>query len=274
MTKLEDLKRGATVRGRVLVDLNAAAKRDTEISTGLADLDASGKPYTDFRAAQDALIVWKNRLSTIGQVWAARNSPDPFALSFRANCDFAFSRTKTTVVQLKTIDKTPGTTANPVTTTLATVECTSPFSLSAGVAFSTMGEREFAIQPAPVGPGSTTTQNTFVEITDSSIHPLPLGIIHVRLHETGNRLSWHGSFGLAGNLRGQAAGGSNAEFLIGGSLALFRTVFLTPGVYIGQKVSLGAGFQPNGPVPASITQPPLQKSYKPAFGFAITFTKP
>jgi hypothetical protein len=154
------------------------------------------------------------------------------------------------------------------------VECTSPFTVSAGVAFSTVGEHEFAIQPTPVTPGSTTTQNTFVETNDSGIHPLPLGMIHVRLHETNSRLSWHGSFGLAGNFRSQSAGGSNAEFLIGGSLALFRTVFLTPGLYIGQKTSLGAGFTLNSAVPASITQPPLQKSYKSAFGFAITFTKP
>jgi hypothetical protein len=255
----------------VLADLTAAVKRDTDISAGVADVDASGKPYADFRAAQDALAVWKNRLSGVRE---AATLPDPFAMPFRATCDFAFSRTKTTVVQLKVVDKTPGTTSNPTTITLITVECTSPFSVSVGVAFSTIGEREFAIQPAPVSPGSTTTQNTFVEITDSATHPLPLAMIHVRLHETGNKLSWHGSFGLAGNIRGQGSGGSNAEFLMGPSLGLFRAVFLTPGLYIGQKVSLGAGFQTNGPVPPSITQPPLQKSYKPAFGFAITFAKP
>lgn len=259
----------------VLNDLNSAVKRDADISTGLADIELSGKPYADFSAAQDALLGWRDRLAKVIEIWNGRgNNPDPFMKEFHASCEFAFSRTKTIAIQLVKTDKIPGSTSPTTTTPLVSIECTSPFTVSAGVAFSTIGEHEFAIQPAPVSPGSTTTQNTFVEVNDSGIHPLPLGMIHVRLHESNSRVSWHGSFGLAGNLRSQSAGGSNAEFLIGGSLALFRTVFLTPGLYIGQKTSLGAGFTLNSAVPASITQPPLQKSYKSAFGFAITFTKP
>jgi len=268
---IEDQK---TRMSSVLTDMNSAVKRDSDISTGLADIDLTGKPYADFRAAQDSLLGWRDRLSDVVTAWNNGNNPDAFTISFHASCEFAFSRTKTIAIQLIATDKIPGSTAKPTTTPLVTVECSSPFTVSAGVAFSTIGEHEFAIQPAPVSPGSTTTQNTFVEVTDSGIHPLPLGMIHVRLYETNSRISWHESFGRAGNLRSQSAGGSNAEFLIGGSLALFRTVFLTPGLYIGQKTSLGAGFTVNTAVPASITQPPLQKSYKPAFGFAITFTKP
>jgi hypothetical protein len=259
----------------VLNDLNSAVKRDADTSSGLADIDFSGKPYADFSAAQGALLGWRDRLAKVVEIWNGRaNNPDPFMKEFHASCEFAFSRTKTIAIQLVKTDKIPGSTSPTTTTPLLSVECTSPFTVSAGVAFSTIGEHEFAIQPAPVSPGSTTTQNTFVEVNDSGIHPLPLGMIHVRLHESNSRVSWHGSFGLAGNFRSQSAGGSNAEFLIGGSLALFRTVFLTPGLYIGQKTSLGAGFTLNSAVPASITQPPLQKSYKSAFGFAITFTKP
>lgn len=268
---VEDQK---TQMATVLTNMNSAVKRDSDISTGLADIEPAGKPYADFRTAQDALLGWRDRLSDVVTTWNNGNNPAAFTMSFHASCEFAFSRTKSIAIQLVNTDKIPGSTAKPTTIPLVTVECTSPFTVSAGVAFSTIGEHEFAIQPAPVSPGSTTTQNTFVETSDSGIHPLPLGMIHVRLYETNSRISWHGSFGIAGNLRSQSAGGSNAEFLIGGSLALFRTVFLTPGLYIGQKTSLGSGFTLNSAVPSSITQPPLQKSYKPAFGFAITFTKP
>ena len=270
VTRIEDQR--SSLAG-LLAELSLAVKRDSDILAGLPDIEAGGKNYSDFRAAQDALILWANRLAGLLATWNARGvSSDPFAMTFRADCHFAFSRTKTTAVQLTRIDKLPGATSNSSATPLASVECTTPFSVSAGVAFSTIGEKEFAIQAVPTG--ATTTENRIVQISDSSVHPLPLGIAHVRVWEASDILSLHGSFGIAGNLRGQSSGGSNAEFLLGPSVALFRTMFLTPGLYLGQKVSLANGFNTTSAVPTSITQPPLQKSYKPAFAFAITFTKP
>jgi len=169
----------------------------------------------------------------------------------------------------------PGTTATgPETVLSLTVECTSPFTISAGVAFSTIGQHQFAIQPTSATPPATGTVNTFVATDTSDFHPLPLGMIHARLYEFSDTVALHASFGMAGNFQSQSAGGSSAGFLIGPSFSLFRTMFLTPGLYIGEKAGIGAGFRVNELVPSNITTVPLETSYTTGFGFAITFTKP
>jgi hypothetical protein len=154
------------------------------------------------------------------------------------------------------------------------MECASPFIVSAGVDFRTILTREFAIQPVASPPGSTTTINEFVLTSKSSFHPLPIGIVSARLCEPNEAVSLHLSLGMAGNFNSQNAGGSSAEFLVGPSIALFRTMFFTPGLHIGKKSILGDRFVLGNPAPPNITTPPLQTGYTTGFGFAITFTKP
>jgi hypothetical protein len=219
-------------------------------------------------------------MSQLNKRWDAykndkTKNTDPFSEYTDADCEFAFSRTKTTAVSLTRADLMPGTTAtSPETVLSVSVECTSPFTVSAGVAFSTIAESEFGIQPVATPSGSTTTINQFVSTVKSSFRPAPLGMVHARLWEPADWFSLHASFGISGNFSSQNSGGSSAEFLLGPSIAFFRTMFLTPGLYLGRQVSLGGGFKVGDPVPSNITTPPLQKSYIPAFGFSITFTKP
>jgi hypothetical protein len=177
-------------------------------------------------------------------------------------------------VTLSRKDLLPGSDPKNSETILSvTVQCTSPLSVSAGVAFDTIQETTFGIQAVPTMAGSTTTTNTFVVTSQSSFHPVPMGMAHARLCEFGDTVSLHFSFGVGAGIKSQDAGGSSAEFLIGPSVALFRSVFLTPGLYLGQRASL-SGFKVGDPVPSSVTAPPLKTSYVPGFGFAITFTKP
>jgi hypothetical protein len=252
----------------------------------IPDLEQGSSKYNDFQTAQEALISWKTRMTDLQSRWTDYQSgvnsgkteeenPNPFSMSTSADCEFAFSRTKTTSVVLSRIDLMPGTTAtSPEAVLSITVECTSPFTVSAGVAFSTLGEHQFAIQQVPATPPATGTVNRFVTTETSSFHPLPLGMIHARVWEFNEKVALHASFGMAGNFQSQSAGGSSAEFLIGPSISLFRTMFFTPGLHVGTKTSIGGGFNVGDVVPSNITTVPLQKSYTVGFGLAITFTKP
>jgi hypothetical protein len=263
-----------------LLDWEVAANNQTVAA--LSDLDVSSSKYSTFRSAQELLVTWKTRMENILTQWHNYSNshdeqvnPNPFNMEICGDCHFAFSRTKTNALILSRTDLKPGTTStSPETVLSVTVECTSPFTISAGVAFSTIQEHEFGIQAVATPPGSTTTTNQFVSTAKSAFHPLPIGMVHARLWEPSDFFSVHVSFGVAGNIRSQNSGGSDPEYLIGPSFALFRTMFLTPGLHLGREVKLGAGFKEGDPVPSNITTPPLQKSYKPAFGFAITFTKP
>ena len=136
--------------------------------------------------------------------------------------------------------------AKPETILDVTVECTSPFTVSAGVAFSSIGQREFAIVQSSDGKNPPGVVNKFASTATSSFHPLPLGIIHARIWEGlpntwKENLGFHASFGMAGNFKSQSAGGSDVEFLAGPSISLFRTMFFTPGVHIGHKVQIMPG---------------------------------
>jgi hypothetical protein len=166
------------------------------------------------------------------------------------------------------VDLLPGISSASEQVLSVTIECTSPFAVSAGVVFSTVRQQEFAIRPGPNG------ENQFVLSSESRFHPLPLGMVHGRLSEPSESLAVHASFGVAGNFRSQGAGGSDAEFLFGMSFSLFRTMFITPGLQLGRRIELSSGFKEGDTVPSGITEPPLKKSYQAGFALAITFTKP
>lgn len=260
--------------------LNSALAANDQMETSLSSLDYAGDKYKAFQQAQAQLQDWQKQMSKVKSDWEnyttnpAQNG-NPFEMRIAGTCDYAFASTKQTAITLTATDQLPDkTAASPATVLSVTIECASPFNVSAGVAFSTLPNKEFAIHPVATPPGSTTTTNEFVLTANSSFHPLALGMVSARLCEPNEKVAFHLSFGLAGNFKSQDAGGSSAEFLIGPSISLFRTMFITPGLHIGKKTVLGDGFTVGSPVPSNITTAPLQSSYKPAFGLAITFTKP
>jgi len=253
------------------------------LETALSSLDTTGSGYKAFQQAQASLSDWQQQMLKVKSAWDLHSAPgadqslhpDPFVMRFSGNCDYAFSTTKQTAITLTAVDQLPDkSAAAPATVLSVTIECASPFTVSAGVAFTSIPSREYAIQPVATPPNSTTTTNQFVFTANSNFHPVVIGMVSARLCEPNEKVSYHLSFGMAGNFNSQNAGGSSAEFLIGPSLALFRTMFITPGLYIGKKTVLADGFSVGSPVPPNVTTVPLQSSYKPAFGLAITFTKP
>ncbi|HKV64058.1 MAG TPA: hypothetical protein VJO16_19280 [Candidatus Acidoferrum sp.] len=194
-------------------------------------------------------------------------------------CRTVFNMNRSTAVKLTVGDRLPFFDGQQMSSqthdAFVTVTCTSPFSLSAGVAFSSIEQREFAIVQSAPAAGSTTLVSKFGYSSKSAFHPLPLAMAHMRFYESeSHRYAVHATFGIAANIQGTNAGGSNAEYLPGLSFSLFRTMYLTAGVHIGKQASLAGGFNVGDVVPAGITSPPLQTSYKAGAGFAVTFTKP
>jgi hypothetical protein len=269
------------------VALNAATERVQtlasdidEMTTALAALDTSSDAYKSFQQAQAKLGDWRQRLEVLMQLWENHakdpdHYADPTTMRIAGSCDYAFASTKQTAVKLTAIDQLPDkSAAAPSDVLVVTIECASPFNVSAGVEFSTVPYNQFAIQPVATPTGSTTTTNEFVYTTHSNFHPLPIAVVSARLCEPSEKFSIHASFGLSGNFNSDSNGGSSAEFLFGPSIALFRTMFITPGLHIGRESTLANGFSVGNPAPPNVTTPPVRTSYKPGFGLALTFTKP
>jgi hypothetical protein len=206
-------------------------------------------------------------------------SPEAFVLQAEIQCGVLFNRNEQDVFKLILADRTQvfdGQTPQPQTKDgLLTVTCASPFSISAGAAFNTIHNSQFAIVKSQPAAGGSTSVNKFGAVSDSQINPYPIAMAHARLHDwDNNRYAVHFSFGVGANVKSQDSGGSSPEFLTGLSFSFLRTIYVTGGLDIGKQSQLIGGFKVGDIVPSDITTPPVSSSYKPGFGFSITFTKP
>jgi hypothetical protein len=262
-----------------------AANIDSAIT--LANLYRCGAPKQIALPGNVAILkFWSERFQEIGLSTTLPEASlnqlslsDFFVVSTYLQCGNIFNQSSSTTASLTTYDETAtlsGNLAAPTAQqdkTFFTLTCASPFAVSGGVEFSTIPSNEFAIVKS-VGSGTTST-NKFGYSSNSSFHPLPVALAHVRVWESQNqKYAFHFSAGASGNIQGQNSGGSSAEFLTGGSLSFFRTMFVTAGLHIGTKTSLAGGFKIGDAVPSDITTVPVTKSYTTGFGLAITFTKP
>jgi hypothetical protein len=248
------------------------------MQTGVASLLTEASPWTSDgdKAAQFAKKLgivgyWKTEITAL--------LAESFRRQAEVECGVLFNRNEQTVLKLILTDRTSifdGQAPQPQTKdNLLTVACSSPFSLSAGAAFSTIHNQQFAIVKSAPSAGGTTSVNTFGVTADSRVNPYPIAMAHARLHNwSENRYALHFSFGVGANVKGQDSGGSSPEFLTGLSFSFLRTIYLTGGLDVGKQSRLIGGFKLGDTVPSDIASPPVSSSYKPGFGFAITFTKP
>lgn len=255
-------------------DVTAAIKANGDAVTSAAALAPGSTAYKNFFAAHEALSGWHDRIQG-----AISYPATAFQLDDTETCKFAFSSTKKNAVTLTRVDQTPGVVSpKPETVLSVVVECTTPFSVSAGVAFSTVPDNQFVVAAVPIGPAMGTTPAetapTIVQTSSSTFHPLPLAMINARLYEWSDWGAVYASFGIAANTRSQSAGGSTAEYLLGPSVGLFRYFLFTPGVYFGSEATVGNGYAVGSIVPTTVTTVPVTTRYKPSFGLGITFTKP
>jgi len=252
-------------------DLKDAQDRLAAVEKDVLDMASDSDKAREIAKRRGLLSYWQNLITSL--------KAESFVTQTEVPCGVLFNKNKQTAVALVLADRVSlfdFQTPQPQTkNSLVTVECASPFSVSAGVAFSTIVDRELSlVHSAPTG-GGTTSELRFGESTRSRVHPMPMGMVHARFHEwADHRYAAHASFGVAANIKGDNAGGSNAEYLAGLSFSFFRTFYLTGGLHIGQSAELAGGFKVGDLVPSDVTEPPIRKSYKAGFGFAITFTKP
>jgi hypothetical protein len=257
---------------------------DTNLQT--AKDFASGSDNANALTKKIAIVqYWDSLFSTLGlrrdllipAIEALDISP-AFYTSTAVRCGILFNHTSNTTVNIVAADLGPTLQGSDPTIkaqgAFVTVSCGTPFSVSAGVGFSSIEQKQFAIIQSPDGKGGTI--NTFGTSSDSKINPAALAVVHVRLAEWDrHKYAFHGSLGVGGNLQNQS-NGSPVQFLPGVSASFWRTMFITVGPNIGNQTSLTGGFKVGDTVPSGITSVAgvTKTSYKVGFGLAITFTKP
>jgi hypothetical protein len=266
----------------------AANKANVDSAFALANLYRCGAvTETDLAKNITILKFWDARFLELGlrndMTDAERQAlsiANAFVDSTQLTCPNIFNQSSSTAASLTVFDESQtlsgnlGVPSSHQNQNFFSLTCASPFAVSAGIEFSTITAREFGIIKS-VGGANNTSVNKFGLTSDSAFHPLPVALVHVRLWDSmDHRFAFHASAGASGNIQGQNSGGSSAEFLTGGSLSFFRTMFITAGLHVGTKSTLAGGFKVGDTVPSDISSVQVTKSYTKGVGIAITFTKP
>jgi hypothetical protein len=124
-------------------------------------------------------------------------------------------------------------------------------SLSVGPLFTTLPYRTYSHQKAPVPPGSSTTLDVLGVSETSNI--LGAALLNIHIPQIPTLPDWVGlsvSVGPVYTL-GNAPSVSKLGFFTGGSLHLYRSFYLTPGVHIGPFADFPLNFANGTPIPAN-----------------------
>jgi hypothetical protein len=255
--------------------VKALFKELRESVTALSHNGKADAVATKFDEAQRVLAAWKAIFDEAVTFNAPSERERYFSLqSVTEDCGFAFDQTKSNTITLVKQDRLSSETATSEQE-LVTVVCSSPFSISGGFGFSTINEREFVF----VSSTKTVTENgqpvekvinRFGFENNSSFRPIPLLLLNTRFYEFNDQFALHLSAGAGVDIK-TGETGSDVEFIVGPSVSFNRSLFITAGVHIGRVPKLAGGFELNQEVPEGIDTPPLEKSWKPGFIFALTF---
>jgi hypothetical protein len=142
--------------------------------------------------------------------------------------------------------------------------------VSVGVVGVFMQNRQYQKVQASGQSSGTTIEYS----TDSSTRISPLIMAHGRIHKfAGTDDAIWGTLGVTAS---SSTSSVSAEYFVGGTVSfLHNWIFLSPGLYLGQKQTLTGGYKVGQQLPSSFSgNLPIQQSLKPAFGFAISFRVP
>lgn len=160
------------------------------------------------------------------------------------------------------------------------LECTiasDVFTLSVGIAISTIAAREYTVVHVPkTGPDGQTLSETYDALAvQGATNRRPVGTalfnFAVPLREL-NQDSWGLAVSTGPAVRLGGVGTSSSFGWFGGvSLHLWRYVYLMPGFHFGEFADFPVGFSQNSAVPPNFGTPVPVKRWTAKFGFSMTF---
>jgi len=144
------------------------------------------------------------------------------------------------------------------------------FVVSAGTAAVILRNRQYQKVQANGQSSGTTIEYSTNSLT--RINPLLMG--HIRLYQYhGTDDGLFGTLGVSGASNNQ---GVSAEYFLGLTSSFAHNwIFVSPGLYIGQSLSLSGGYKVGDPLPAKFSgSVPTEQGYKVGFGLAISIRIP
>jgi hypothetical protein len=226
----------------------------------LVELEPNGDMATKLATAQDSVRFWRARFRAVASLDDAA-----YSKTYLAACDDLWQgKSKSIAVKLISRDLMAPTPVDE-TTELVTVNCLSTLSITAGMGFTTLGDRVPAFVPDP----NDTAKLRLGFSSHSAIRPLYALQINSSVWPFRKGIELHASLGAA--LANSTDTGSTLGFTIGPSVSFRRrTVYLTPALHFGQESVFQTGFAEGSPK-ASLSAVPTRTHWKPALTFIVSF---
>jgi hypothetical protein len=217
------------------------------------------KRLTDFKTLATKLQGWKTRIDNLNQ--------DSFTVKITAECGHPFLENKTTDYQVTLRDRLePDDKKATKTIKLATVECPSAVTVTGGVGLSGLDQRDFKLIATPKG---DKTVNTIGFDSRGSQQVNPLVLINTRLTDC-QGYNLHASAGTVFDLNNSTSSVA-IGYLIGLSVSLRDSLFLTVGAQLGRGYKLADSYYVGQEVPQGVTAPPVERKWTTSWGVAATF---
>jgi len=216
---------------------NEAAVTQVEVDKAIAD-----QACRDFfsQHANDSVVQWINRLDA--QPGNTSSGAPPHSVDFNVNLEPNQNYEYTIRASWKGRNFRDGT---------LRWNCgeSDILSLSVGPLITTLPYRTYSQQQVPVSGGGT--QNELVVSGNTNVNVLGAALLNYHLPPIRGVPQWTGlalSVGPVYTL-GDAPGVSKLGLFVGASMHLYRSLFLTPGIHIGQFADFPAGFHPGDVIP-------------------------
>lgn len=221
--------------GRFITRSETADAAHSHPEVGALERDIANSSCADFinARATDPAVAWVKRLDS-----AAPPSID-FNVNLEPNQNYQY-----------TIQQSwKGKTVDGATLTWNCGE-TDILTLSAGPLITTLPYRTYNQQLVP-NPGGTGTQNVLVVSGTSNVNVLAAALLNYHFPAFPHQPQWTGlalSVGPVYALN-SAPSVSKLGLFVGGSIQMYRSVFVTPGIHIGEFADFPAGFHSGSPIP-------------------------
>jgi hypothetical protein len=251
----------------LLEEITKLSKQIDEFLSNCKDKPETNEDSTHYNQGRKKLRSWNSVFKDI-----ISRGEDAFILEISINDHgFTIGTGKETKVELIKQDRFAEPGAEIIREEIVTVVFSSIFSVSAGFGFSTLDEQEFSIVRSRTSPTDPTLVNKFGFQNRSKFRPMPVILLNTRLFEMSKGFDFHFSTGAGVDIKTGQPAGSDVEFVVGPSISFRRSLFLTPALHVGRVPTLAGGFKVGDLVPAEVTAPPIEKSWKTGFIFTITY---
>lgn len=252
-----------------------------QLETVLDAIECGGENHEKFEELSAQLRRWKHILKAAGAEETTRTHCIP--------CGFPFLTPKEHTVFLVLEDRLakPGTAARQVQ--LVKVTCPSRFSISTGIGWSGLDERDFAfvqsLRPPEATPADDPTAQQAgegeEEATESQVikvfglqneadHSVdPAALINVRLTDW----NLYNLYATAGTVLDFDDPDSSVRFgyFAGLSLSLSDHFVISAGVKVARLPTLAGGFELGDPVPEGVTEPPLTREWDEDYSVIFSY---